>query len=154
MVLRVSIVGLVLLSCIAYSTVKEICIILNWSVGRLESRCWTTIVFVKDVQCFSGVTRYPDFATVLHCRLLSTSKHLECWRNIVDKAKVWPSWTLNIKTVPTWNKYTSVLWDYDEKWYFSAIINFHLFLSFNLKSVQYHTISFKYTCSATWTCIL
>lgn len=44
-------------------------IILN-SEGNLylESSCLSTIVFVKEVHCFSGVTRYPDFAEVLQCR--------------------------------------------------------------------------------------
>jgi hypothetical protein len=49
----------------------------------------STIVFVKEVDSFNGVTCYPDCVKVFYCRLSSTCKHLECWTNAVDKVKIW-----------------------------------------------------------------
>jgi hypothetical protein len=66
-----------------------VCIILTFIAGKLESRCVSLIVFVKEVDSLSGVRCYPDCAKVFDCRLSSTSKHLKHWRNAVDKVKAW-----------------------------------------------------------------
>jgi hypothetical protein len=51
-----------LFSFISYSTVKGICVLLILIAGKLESRCLSTIVFVKEVDRFSGVTCCLDCA--------------------------------------------------------------------------------------------
>ena len=89
MVLFVSVFCFVLPSFTSYSIVKGICIILALIAGKLESRYLSTIVFVKEIDSFSGVTCYPDWAKVFDCQLRCTSKHLEHWRNSVDKVKSW-----------------------------------------------------------------
>jgi hypothetical protein len=66
MVLHVSVVCFVF-SFISYPIVKGICIILTITAGKLESRCLSTIVFVKEIDSFSGGTCYPDCAKVFDC---------------------------------------------------------------------------------------
>jgi hypothetical protein len=63
--------------------VKGICIILTLIAGKVESRCLSTVVFVKEVDSLSGVTCYPDCAKVFDCQLSSASKHLGTLENTV-----------------------------------------------------------------------
>jgi hypothetical protein len=75
--------GLFVLSFISYSLVKGICIILTLIVGKLESRCLSRVVFVKEFDSCSSVTWYPDCATGFDCWLSGTSKHLELWKMLL-----------------------------------------------------------------------
>ena len=54
MVLNVSLVSFCYF--ISYSTVKGVCFIPTLVADKLESRCLLIIVFVKEVDCFIGVT--------------------------------------------------------------------------------------------------
>jgi hypothetical protein len=78
-----------LFSFISYSTVKGICVLLILIAGKLESRCLSTIVFVKEVDSFSGVTCYLASVTGFRCQLSGTSKHFERSRSAVGKVKSW-----------------------------------------------------------------
>jgi len=59
----------------------------------MDSRCMTTAAFVKEIDSlfdnFNGVAHNPNHKKVLHCRLSSTSKHLEHWQNAASKIKSW-----------------------------------------------------------------
>jgi len=46
-------------------------------------------VFVKEVDSLIGVRHYPDCAKIFHFSPSSMSKHLEHWRNAVEKVKIW-----------------------------------------------------------------
>ena len=59
----------------------------------MYNRCLATATFVNKVDelfdSFSGVTRYPDRGKLVHCRLTSTSKHMEYWKIAAAKVKTW-----------------------------------------------------------------
>ena len=68
---------------------KGICIILILIAGKLDSRHFSTTVFLKEVDCFIGVTCCSDQSKIWNCRISSMSNLLELWQNAVDKVKGW-----------------------------------------------------------------
>jgi hypothetical protein len=61
--------------------------------GHMDYRCLATATFVQEVDdlfdSFIGVTVSPDRRKRVCCCLTSTSKHMEYWRNAVEKVKTW-----------------------------------------------------------------